>query len=111
MEILTAFLTYANVAIFFATGALLYSVRKLPRIDQHPLWAWVQPIAPLLVATALVFLPGASDAQRWGEKVVVGIAIGGLAAVGYKWVVQSWMRQDKRFVQSKPEPPETTATP
>jgi len=103
MEIINAFLTVTNVAIFLATGALMVAVRQCaPSVDQHPVWARVQPLAPLLIAVGLIFIPGASDVQHAGGKLIVGLAIGGLVSVGYKTVLQTFLGRDQRI---NPPPP------
>ena len=108
MEIIQAFLTFTNIAIFLATGALMATVRQcVPAVDQHPLWARVQPLAPLAIAVGLIFIPGASDVPHWGGKLIVGIAIGGMVNVGYKTVLQTFLGRDNRI--NPPQPPAPAA--
>jgi hypothetical protein len=59
-------------------------------------------VAPLAIAGCLVFLPGATAATKWGEKLILGIALGAAAPVLYKFVSQSVLGRDQRI---NPPPP------
>lgn len=112
MDIVTAFLTYSNAAIFLATGAVMVSIKQcIPAVDQHRWWARMQPLAPLLIAVGLIMVPHASDVPNWGGRLIVGLAIGGLVSVGYKTVLQTFLGKDPR-ISPQPEPnPDKPVTP
>lgn len=103
MDLITPFLTVTNLGIIFASAGILAAIRQyMPAVDEHRIWARVQPVAPLVVCTALVFLPSATVAGKWGDKIVLGIALGALSTLVYKVAVQTILGRDKRIQPATP---------
>jgi hypothetical protein len=113
MDLITPFLTVTNLGIILASAGILAAIRNgIPSVDQHHLWARVQPVAPLVICTALVFLPSATDVGRWGDKVILGIALGSLSTLVYKTITQSVMGRDQRIqAMNGPVPMSEAVTP
>lgn len=103
MDLVTPFMTGTNIGIILASSGLLAAIRAwMPTVDKNRWWARVQPIAPLVLCVGLVFLPTSAVVGRWGDKLILGLALGAISTVAYKTFRQTLRGQDERIKQTAP---------
>lgn len=93
-------LTQHNLVIAAAIYMLLGAVKKsAPELVQHRLWARIEPLAPVLLASAAVWIPGLAATQGLGigDRIMLGLVIGAIVAYGHKLFRQSLLGRDDRI--------------
>jgi hypothetical protein len=89
-----------NITVAVAIYSIMLTVKKAaPGLVQHHLWARFEPIAPLAIACGMVWIPGLGAAAGLGagDRIMLGLNIGALAAYGHKLLKQSFLGDDERI--------------
>ncbi len=89
-----------NVTVAVAIYTIMLTVKRtMPKLVQHHLWARFEPIAPLVIACGMVWIPGLGVAAALGigDRIMLGLNIGALAAYGHKLLKQSFLGDDERI--------------
>jgi len=103
----TAFLDYflqtPNLLIAMGSSVLLGAMHRVfPEVRRHHFWARVAPLAPILLCSALVWIPGAGiQGISVADRIMLGIVLGALSANAHKIFKQSAFGHDSRIRNRK----------
>ena len=91
-------LRYENSLVMFATWILVGLVYKLiPWVKKNSLAARLQPLAPIVVSSGLVWIPGTMPVDSGiGEKILLGIILGFASGSVHKMLKQGLLGEDSR---------------
>jgi len=97
------FLLPANLLIVGATLSILIAVKKMfVKATDTSLYARIEPLLPVVVATVLVFLPReAVEPMKWGDRIVLGVGLGMFASLAFKTWRTSIMGSDERITPTQ----------
>lgn len=95
-------LTVANLAIVGASWTILKTVHMVfPRVKAHSLWARFAPVAPILLCSAAVWIPGATGPMTLGARIMLGVILGAMTANAHKILKQTALGHDERIQNGK----------
>ncbi len=88
-----------NLLIVGATYVLIgIKQRIFPNLQRHHVWARIAPLAPIILCSGFVWIPGAGpEGVSVGSRIMLGIVLGAMAAHGHKIFRQSALGQDDRI--------------
>jgi hypothetical protein len=96
--LLDLLLTKENLIIMIASWFLVYIwARVWPELFRKALMVRLQPLLPILLCEALVWLPGLRPAMQWGSTAVLGIVLGWGIGHMHKIGKQSILGNDSRL--------------
>jgi hypothetical protein len=109
VDLISAFLTYQNLIVVVAASGVLIAVQKLlPSVHATALWARLQIPVAFGVCVGAAYLPHTPPLGTWGDKLLLGLALGGVVVGGGKLFLQSFLGRDDRItgaaVPSLPAP-------
>lgn len=101
--ILELVLRRENVYVLAATWSLLAAVNKmLPQTVGHPWAARFAPLLPVLLCSLFVWLPGLQTiGLAAGERILIGLILGGAAGWGHKFYAQTIRGRDDRIKKDR----------
>lgn len=88
-----------NAVIIGAISAIVSSLRFVwPEFDRHRLAIRYLPLLPLLLGVVLLWIPGIPQAALGaGDRVLLGLTLGGFVMAGYKVYSQTLRGRDARL--------------
>ena len=91
--------TVPNLLIVSSVWILLGRVRKsLPKVKATAFYARLEPLLPIILASAAVWVPGAvEDTMTIASRIFLGVVLGFLAAHGNKVFRQTALGRDRRI--------------
>lgn len=97
-------LRYENSLVMFATWILVGLIYKLVPWMRGSLAARLQPLAPIVVSSGLVWIPGLMPADSGiGERILLGIILGFASGSAHKMLKQGLLGEDSRVRPKEPQ--------
>jgi len=92
-----------NLLIVLGSSVLLGVFHRVfPDIREHHFWARVAPLAPIILCSGMVWIPGVGiQGLTHGSRVLLGIVLGALAANAHKIFRQGLLGHDTRIKDRK----------
>lgn len=89
----------SHLYLMAASWILMYGARKiLPDLHEHPTLARALPLMPILLCSIGVWIPGAVEPGLLaGERIIMGIVLGGATAYSHKTIKQTILGHDARI--------------
>ncbi len=93
----------ANFAVVVGVWVIITTLHKMiPELKGRGWWARLQPVLPLVLATAAMWMPGVAQASMtFGDKVLLGLLLGFAVGHVHKMVKQTGMGKDERIANGK----------
>ena len=95
-----------NLAVVIGVWVILTTVKQvIAGIVEKAWWARIEPILPLVLCTAALWVPGAAQAgMSLADKLLLGLLLGFAVGHAHKIISQTGMGKDDRI-----NPPATPA--
>ena len=92
-----------NLYIVIGVWILITTLhRVVPELKSKAWWARVQPVLPLVLCNAAMWLPGVAQAEMsTGDKFILGTILGFSVGHAHKVVKQFGFGQDERIKNAK----------
>lgn len=102
-EFIAYLLQVPNLLIVLGSSVILGVIHRVfPTFGGHHWWARFAPLAPILLCSALVWVPGAGpDGITVGSRILLGIVLGAMSANAHKIFKQSLFGHDDRIKHRK----------
>ena len=100
-EFVTYLLRTEHMLIMLSVSVGISTVGRLaPSVADNANWARALPILPIVLCSAMVWLPGLVGGQLW-EKLLLGLVLGSFSASANKILRQSIFGHDKRISRDR----------
>ena len=98
-SLINTILLPANLAVVVGVWVLITTLHKaVPELKGKGWWARLQPVLPLVLCTAALWIPGAAQAdQSAADRILLGLLLGFAVGHAHKIVKQTGMGADARI--------------
>jgi len=90
-----------NLAVVVGVWVLLQSIAKaMPKLSANSLWARIQPLLPLVLCVAALWIPGAAqEGMSIADKLWLGLLMGYFVGHTHKIMNQTALGRDERIAK------------
>lgn len=88
-----------NISVMTACWVVMAAIKRAaPELSRAGWWARLQPVLPLFLCIAAMWIPGIEqESLGAGDRVILGIMLGGATGHAHKLFGQTFLRRDKRL--------------